>query len=360
MRFPIRALFTFVVLTVWSFSAHAQNDVTVRDGQSLARIARRHHVSVTTLAAANGLTRDAALRPGQVLRIPEQGTHYVAAGDTLASIAHANQCSVDDLTRANRLRDGRALRIGQRLVLPGFQASEERTQAARQWGTPRHPGVATLYRRSIDRRLRVLLVDRRGRARRAARRRLQELMRPRSAPRRLGRLGPEPDARLIEILARVSDHFGGRQITIVSGYRPAGGYTRESSRHTGGHALDIRVRGVPNQTLRDFVRSTFERVGVGFYPRSSFVHVDVRDRSTYWVDWSRPGERPRYQRRGEAAPDDATPDEARRAGVGGDTHGEIGEGAAAIDDEGPGTSAADGSEDDPSEPEEEEGSTPPE
>jgi LysM repeat protein len=349
MTSPIRALLLFALLCLWSSAAEAQNEVTVREGQSLARIARRHHVSVTTLAAANGLGRDAALRPGQVLRIPEQGTHYVAAGETLASIARDHECSVADLTRANRLREGRALRIGQRLMLPGYQASDERTQAARQWGTPRNPGVATLYRRSLDRRLRVLLVDRRGRARRAARRRLQELMRPRSAPNRLGRLGPEPDARLIELLARISDHFGGRQITIVSGYRPAGGYTRESSRHTGGRALDIRVRGVPNPTLRDFVRGTFNRVGVGFYPRSSFVHVDVRDRSAYWVDWSRPGERPSYQRRADAAPADATPEEVRRTGVGGDTEGEIGEGSAALDDEGPGSSDTDGSEDDPAE-----------
>ena len=67
--------------------AHAQSEHTVRPGQSLARIAHRYHVSVTSLAAANGLSRDAQLRPGQTLRIPEQGTHYVARGETLASIA---------------------------------------------------------------------------------------------------------------------------------------------------------------------------------------------------------------------------------------------------------------------------------
>ena len=65
-----------------------------------------------------------------------------------------------------------------------------------------------------------------------------------------------------------------------------------------------------------------------------FVHVDVRDRSTYWVDWSRPGESPVYQRRGEAPPSDATDAERSAVGEGGDDvdedeAGDAGEDAAA-------------------------------
>ncbi|MCC6873067.1 MAG: LysM peptidoglycan-binding domain-containing protein [Sandaracinaceae bacterium] len=303
--------------------ALGQRQHTVREGQSLARIAQRYQVSVTSLAAANELRRDAPLRPGMVLRIPEQGTTYVAAGDTLASISRDHGCSVQELQRLNRLQ-GEQLRIGQRLVLPGYEAQQERESAAQRWGRPRAPGVATLHRSSLDRTLRVSLVDSRGRARRPAIQRLQELMGSRST-----RRAPAPPARLIELLARISDHFGGRRITIVSGYRAAGGYTQESSRHTRGHALDLRVQGVPNHVLRDYLRSAFQDVGVGYYPRGSFVHFDVRDRTTYWVDWSRRGEAPRYQRRGEAAPDDASAEERRHTGMGGDDVSEEGgEGAA--------------------------------
>jgi hypothetical protein len=43
--------------------------------------------------------------------------------------------------------------------------------------------------------------------------------------------------------------------------------------------------------------ATFARelgfVGVGIYPTSGFVHVDVRDRSYFWVDSSAPGRRNR-------------------------------------------------------------------
>lgn len=32
-------------------------------------------------------------------------------------------------------------------------------------------------------------------------------------------------------------------------------------------------------------------VGVGTYPRSGFVHVDTRDQSYFWIDYSSPGRR---------------------------------------------------------------------
>lgn len=330
-------------LAILSFNnetASAQQEHTVREGQNLARIARRYHVSRANLAAANGLSLEAQLRPGQVLRIPTRGTHYVAAGETLSKIANDHGCSVAELVRLNRLREGRSLQVGQQLLLPGHESARAREAAAERWGRPRHPGVATLYRRLLDRRLRVRLVDRRGRGRSEAARRLQELMRPRVQGGRPGRLGPPPPRRLLEILARISDYFGGRQITIVSGYRSAGGYTRGSSRHTHGQALDIRVEGVPNHVLRDYVRRTFDRVGVGFYPRSTFVHVDVRERSAYWVDWSRPGQAPRYQRGGDAPPANATAEEIRRTGIGNAEEAQEVEdhaSSAATIDEGPGS-----------------------
>ena len=61
---------------------------------------------------------------------------------------------------------------------------------------------------------------------------------------------------------------------------------------------DEIVEGVPNEVLRDYCL-TLSKVGVGYYPRSSFVHVDVRSKAVYWVDWSRPGEPPLYLPPGE-------------------------------------------------------------
>lgn len=312
----------FALLAALTTLAAAQRTHTVREGQTLARIARRYGVTVADLLAANGLDRDDPIRPGMELRLPEEGVVYVRSGLTLSEIARDHGCTVEELRRINHLREGASLRVGDRVVLCGFEESARSRRdgssasSESRWGSPRTRGVASFYRISTHTKSRVRLVDRRGHAARRGIRRLAELMRP--AGFRPARRTPNPPGRLLEVMARISDHFGGRTIHIVSGYRTAGGSTRESSRHTRGAALDIRIAGVPNTTLRDYVRTTFERVGVGFYPRSRFVHVDVRDRSTYWVDWSRPGESPRYQRRGEAAPEDATEEERRAVGEGGD------------------------------------------
>jgi uncharacterized protein YcbK (DUF882 family) len=128
--------------------------------------------------------------------------------------------------------------------------------------------------------------------------------------------------RLLRQLAIVSDHFGGRRLHVISAYRPfrRGQWTAHSN-HNIGHAIDFRVEGVPNRVLRDFCR-TLPQTGCGFYPRSVFVHMDVRQESATWVDWSRPGQRPIYGREDRppsemptrnasaAAPSDSAADES--------------------------------------------------
>lgn len=97
---------------------------------------------------------------------------------------------------------------------------------------------------------------------------------------------------LLERLQRLADAFEGHAIEILSGYRPTAART---SRHHHGRALDLRVADVDREAVRDALVG-LEGTGVGFYPQSTFVHVDVRERSTYWVDESGPGEPPRYVR----------------------------------------------------------------
>ena len=274
-------------------TALAERVHRVRPGQTLAAIARRYRVPLAALLGANRLRRDATIRPGQELTIPEDGVIYVERGDTLTSLARRHHVTVEELRRVNRLRSDR-IREGQRLLLPGHERTEREQRARRRWGRPRHPGVVKLmriYPKKMSARVRLL--DRRGRPRRAALRVLMRFMRHRTT----GKV-KRPHPRLLRLLTRISDHFGGRPIVVVSGYRPVGGYTRRTSRHTKGRAIDIRVVGVPNKALFRYCR-TLGDVGCGYYPRSTFVHVDVRNRPSAWYDWSRPGERPIYTRPGE-------------------------------------------------------------
>lgn len=92
---------------------------------------------------------------------------------------------------------------------------------------------------------------------------------------------------LLHMLARTLDSTG--EFEVISGYRsPASnrmladrsGGVATNSLHTRGMAIDIRVPGRRLTAVRDAAR-TLAAGGVGFYPKSDFVHVDV-GRVRFW------------------------------------------------------------------------------
>jgi len=269
--------------------AHAQRKHTVTQGQTLGAIAKRYRVSATNLAAANRLKKTSNLRIGQVLRIPPKGVVYVYPGQTLTGIAQLNKVSVKALAAANRLKRDSTLRVGQRLELPGYSVSAKAAKARNAILN----GLVTLERPATKESLRVRLFTKTGKADPKARARLARFLRDRTTDE-----VKRPHTRLMRVLSYLADHFNGRTIVVVSAYRSQKSGNAGSSRHATGEAVDIRVEGVPNEVLRDYCL-TLSRVGVGYYPRSSFVHVDVRSKAVYWVDWSRPGEPPLYLPPGE-------------------------------------------------------------
>ncbi|MCL2726202.1 MAG: DUF882 domain-containing protein [Polyangiaceae bacterium] len=104
------------------------------------------------------------------------------------------------------------------------------------------------------------------------------------------------DARLALRLQSIVDHFAKphevAKLNVISGYRP----TSVGSMHASGRAIDFRFEGVPNEEVVAFCK-TLADTGCGYYPNSSFVHVDVRDPGkghVTWIDVSGPGESPRY------------------------------------------------------------------
>ncbi len=97
------------------------------------------------------------------------------------------------------------------------------------------------------------------------------------------------DPRLYETLSTIYDHFGGKRIELVSGFR----FQRnEGSRHFHAAAMDIRIEGVPIREIYEFAESLDTGgMGIGLYPRAQFVHVDWRapgEPSYRWTDNSPP------------------------------------------------------------------------
>lgn len=96
-------------------------------------------------------------------------------------------------------------------------------------------------------------------------------------------------AELYEQLSRIFDHFEGKRIDLVSGFRYA---ERDSSRHYHASAMDIRIKGVSINEMYRYAESLDAGgMGIGLYPVSGFVHVDFRapgEPSYRWTDTTGP------------------------------------------------------------------------
>jgi uncharacterized protein YcbK (DUF882 family) len=98
------------------------------------------------------------------------------------------------------------------------------------------------------------------------------------------------DIRLLDFLFAVRQEIEANQpFHVISGYRSAAtnAFLRahssgvaENSLHLVGKAIDIRVPGRDTRSLQK-AAMTLKRGGVGYYPKSDFVHVDI-GRVRYW------------------------------------------------------------------------------
>jgi uncharacterized protein YcbK (DUF882 family) len=226
----------------------------VQRGETLSSIAAHFNTNVSSICRWNGLDRKAVLSPGRKIGIPvAAGVHPPTKTKTARSSKSAND--PDAPAKGKTWQD--YVRI------------------------PKEPGTLTLkgYGESFSGR--VLAED--GSVLPEAYAAINAIMTP-------GHSDSEPliDRELIVLIVRVSDIFGGRPLRLISGYRPG-----RRSRHAHGAAMDFRIEGVPNWAVRDYALE-LDKVGVGYYPNSTHVHLDVRNRKTSWVDLSRPGQRARY------------------------------------------------------------------
>lgn len=240
--------------------------------QHLGMIAKRYQVTVDAIRHANELSSKALIKPGQELTIPWPEDIDGSAAQRFARDRRANK----DKPSRTAGRNGRA-------------QSSRKSKKGASWKDYRRPawkrGYLTLQ--GPNGTWKGYVIDPNGKVIGNARKAFNKILATSDGKTIL------INRRLIRLLAQVSDTFGGRPFRVVSGYRLES--TARRSRHKTGHALDFSIPGVPNEALRDYVKR-FPKVGVGYYPNSSFIHLDVRDRWTYWIDYSGPGQAPRYGR----------------------------------------------------------------
>lgn len=114
----------------------------VRQGDNLSNIAKRHNVSINTVAQINGLRKNKFLRIGQVLKLPQKASVSVASstptqrytvrqGDTLSSIAVRFGTTQSKLASLNKLGNKNALKLGQKLRVAASAGRSAKTLSAK-------------------------------------------------------------------------------------------------------------------------------------------------------------------------------------------------------------------------------------
>jgi uncharacterized protein YcbK (DUF882 family) len=264
----------------------------VSEGQTIGRIAKRYKVDLQALREANDLTPGTKLHLGQKLVIPSDDVERPARNQR----AKGGMGGESDRDREDAEPDDRRKHRGGKAAQSSKDEDEEEVK----------PGFLHIVH--ADQSWEGQVLPRKGgKVTAKAQQAFTRLLAPLSGK------GHTIQPRLISLVSAVSDHFGGKTIEVVSGFRPATG--KKQSKHNSGSAIDFHVRGVSNAELRDFCK-TFKKVGVGYYPNSSFVHLDVRDTSTTWVDHSKPGETPDYHEHedgeGKADEDKSEPESKTR------------------------------------------------
>jgi len=392
----MRHLWALLLLAALAFSptawARPVQVHIVQSGQRLGSIAKRFGVSIEALCNANGLKRNAVIKPGLRLAIPPKDdtdgtetrklvkagaisrvsladeeqdkpskdeaaperrttgghsgrgssaegkskgdwpkTHVVQSGQRLGTIAKRYRVSVDAICIANGLTPTSRIKPGLALTIPDPATPLERIQPPNDdrdvAALPRPRKGNTNWKSYAHKPWRngyVTIIGHHGTWKGYALGRRGELLS--TAQRGISRILAWPhrdlqiDKRLITLLVKTSNTFGGRPLRVVSGYRTTSWF--RDSKHKAGKACDFRVVGVPNEALRDYLR-TLDKVGVGYYPNSTFVHLDARDVRTYWIDYAGPGEAPRSRRTRPAHPRGAVPPEVGQ--VPDDTAGSVNE-----------------------------------
>jgi LysM repeat protein len=109
---------------------------TVKRGEHLEGIARRHGSSVAEIARLSGIDAKRPIQPGQLLKVPVVGgkappapaamrSHKVRAGDSLSVIAKIYGTTVSEIVRLNSLDRRKPIMVGQKLIIPPKQASPQ-------------------------------------------------------------------------------------------------------------------------------------------------------------------------------------------------------------------------------------------
>lgn len=132
-----------------SYNADSIVVYTVRQGDTMQRIANMFGVSVNTIIWGNDLKNAKDIHPGDELVIlPVNGViHTVKSGDTIQSIAKKYRGDVDEIIKFNNLEKGAKLTVGDEIIVPDGEVTAPATPSRSTGATKL---ISTYIDKSID------------------------------------------------------------------------------------------------------------------------------------------------------------------------------------------------------------------
>ena len=250
----------------------------VAPGESIAKIADHYGVSQRDLRELNHWPRGKPLQVGQKLEIPNvlrvAGKQYkVKEGDSLASIGQQFDRTPAEIAHANKLDVEAPLTVGRVLVIPDKGTG---TGGRTYNGSDGAPHEILFLRVRTGERVRLQLYNRNGKINKNAVMELSRLSKD-FKTKKVKRL----NTRLVYLLQKIGDYFDSHTIEIISGYREQSTSGNESQ-HAFGRAMDLRIPGASVKSVYQFCRKQ-SRAGCGYYSKDGFVHVDAREKKTFWI-----------------------------------------------------------------------------
>ena len=126
-------LLTLSFATVSTHAATKTIKYKIKSGDSLYAIAKKNHTTVTKVRKANGMKKGETLKIGKVLKVPTNkkiakkttkkksiklSKYKIKKGDTLSRIARRHHTTIAKLTKTNGMKKGDTLKLGRMIKVP--------------------------------------------------------------------------------------------------------------------------------------------------------------------------------------------------------------------------------------------------
>ena len=117
--------------------------------ETLYSIARANKVSLRDIIDLNKIKAPFIVRSGQIIKLPQAGTHVVKPGDTIYSLSRKYRVTLNSLTNINNISKPYRIRVGEVLQIPLASLATAHQAATARPTTPTLPPYGSIQKATL-------------------------------------------------------------------------------------------------------------------------------------------------------------------------------------------------------------------